>query len=113
MIHKSIFLLGIFLLFFGVMAVGTVIAATESDFTRGYLSQTGWTDLSSLDKSSAISLWNNTTDEKSYLISNLPGSPLADMEKYIQEQKERPIEWDPAFMSRTLRYAHYVPRCNL
>jgi hypothetical protein len=110
--NKSIFLAAVFLMFFGVLAVEPVIAATQSDFTRGSLGQNGWTDLSSINKSGAISPWKNTTDGMSFLISDIPGNPLGDLERYIQEQKEKPIEWDSAFMSRTSRYARYVPRCH-
>jgi hypothetical protein len=110
---KNIFRLGIFLLFFGVIVVGQVMAATESDFTRGFTSHIGLTDLTSHDKAAAISQLVENTDAKSSLISDIPGSSMADIAKYIQDQKQKPIEWDPAFMSRTSRYAHYVPSCRI
>jgi hypothetical protein len=104
----NIFRMGVLLLFTGILAVGPVMAATGSDFTRY-----GGTDLSSLDKSAAISQWTNSGGTRSLLITEIPGSPMADIGKYIQDQKQNPIEWDSNFMSRTLRYAHYVPGCRM
>jgi hypothetical protein len=108
--NKKIFQIGVFLMFFGILAVGQVTAATVSDFDGGFSSQVGWTGLLS-DKSATISEWINMNEAKSKLIADIPVSPLPDIGKLIQDKQQAPIEWDPDFMSRTYRNAHTIPSC--
>ncbi len=100
--------IGAILLFLGILSVGPAAAATVGDFTRG-----GLTDFSSFDKTAAITAWTDSSKDKAFLITDISGSPTTGIGKYIEDQKQNTIQWDPDFMKRTLRYAHYVPSCRV
>ncbi len=94
------------LVFFGIAAVGPALASTQSSFAKNSSSY------SSIDKSAAFSQWIDAFGSDTLPSDeNAASFPISDIGKYIHDQKTKPIEWDPSFMSTTSRYAHYIPGC--
>jgi hypothetical protein len=105
--------LGLFLLLIGILAIGQGTAASVSDYSKGYFDQAGWSGLSA-EKSVAVSDRTNASAiSKTFLITDIPGSLLPDVDSLISKKIDAPVEWDAGFMSKTSRYARYIPSCRI
>ena len=111
---RTVFRIGVILLFTSVLAAGVMAAAVPySDLPGRFSGVPDWSAGSAgLDKTSLISTWKApASDLRSSLISDMLIMPGSDTARYAQQQG--PISWDPSFMSRVERNNNRVTHCRL
>ena len=111
---RTVFRIGVILLFTSVLAAGAFAAAVPySEMTSRFSGVPGWSAGSTgLDKTSLISTWKEpASDPRLSLISEMSIIPGSDTARYAQQQA--PVAWDPSFMSRVERNNYRVTHCRV